>query len=208
MDIGRRQRVAPRRYIPRVLRFLKREYVELYPDLEVFADATRARDWPRLRQLIEALPSGADACVPLMIATEVRGSERFLAEVLRAEPDSVPARVLLGSRLIIQAWEARTAYSASSASNAQAEVFHERLRRADEVLAEAVELDPANPAAWSFRVTTARGLGLGLAERGTATSRSPPLGRTTSTPSSRCCSNCARSGAAIWMPCTRSLARP
>ncbi len=147
-----------------MLRFLKREYVELYPDLEAFADATRSRDWPRLRQLIEALPGDADACVPLVIAAEVRGGERFFAEVLRAEPDSVPARILLGSRLIIQAWEARTAYSASFVSNAQAEVFHERLHRADEVLAEAVDRDPANAAAWSFRVTTARGLGLGLAE--------------------------------------------
>lgn len=43
-------------------------------------------------------------------------------------------------------------------------MFYDYLRRAERVLADATAIDPGNAAAWTERVTVARGLGLGQAE--------------------------------------------
>lgn len=150
--------------LPPVIRILRREFIELYPELATFATAMRGRDWPRLRNLFEELPAGSDPALAMVVATEVSRSERFLRDVVAAEPDDMLPRVLLGARYIHMAWQARTPSSPQFVSKVQFATFHELLDQAEHVLTEVNHSDPGNAAAWSFRITTARGLQLGVPE--------------------------------------------
>jgi hypothetical protein len=106
------------------------------------------------------MPARADQSVAVRLVAETPGVERFLQKVVDAERDSSLARTVLGARLIVMAWNARGAHLARYVSQSQWEVFGNHLQHAERVLADATALDPANAAAWTARITTARGLSL------------------------------------------------
>jgi hypothetical protein len=96
--------------------------------------------------------------------TEVAGVERLLTEVASRDDSHTLPQVLLAARHISMGGQARTGLRARHASRNQFAVFHDHLRRAEQLLIEVVAREPANAMAWALRVTTAMGLELGQSE--------------------------------------------
>jgi hypothetical protein len=138
--------------------------VYAFPALLPFARATRRRDWPTLRRLFAELPADLDPTWAVQAAADVKGAERFLAELVDTERESVLPRLLLGTRHIYLAWEARTGARAYAVSRQQATLFHEHLERAERFLGGVTSDDPGNVGAWTERIAAARGLGFGYEE--------------------------------------------
>jgi hypothetical protein len=143
---------------------LRTDIVRHYPDLAVLRTLVRAGDWVAVSAFFGRLPAGADRSRVVRAVAETKGSERFLQRVVDVERDCSLARTLLGARLIVIGWKARGTRRARQVSRAQWRVFYDYLRRAERVLADATAIDPGNAAAWTERVTVARGLGLRQAE--------------------------------------------
>jgi hypothetical protein len=140
------------------------EDTEHYPDLVVLRRSVTSGDWNAVSACFRELPADSDHAVAVRVVANTAGSERFLQRAVDAEGDSSLARTLLGARFIVLGWNARGRGRARDVSPAQRQVFHEYLQRAERVLADATAIDPTNAAAWTERVTLARGLGLGVPE--------------------------------------------
>jgi hypothetical protein len=134
------------------------------PTLGVLRTAVKSRDWPSVSQFFAQLPARSDQSLAVTMVGSLARSERFLQRVVDSERDSSLARTLLGARLIELAWKARSAHFARYVSAAQWEVFYDYLRRAERLLSDATAIDPGNASAWTMRLTTCRGLGLGIDE--------------------------------------------
>ncbi|WP_426504979.1 hypothetical protein ACPPVO_45805 [Dactylosporangium sp. McL0621] len=132
-----------------------------HPDLAGLRRLVRAGDWAGVEAYFDGLPPRADRSTAVLFVANERGAEHFLQRVVDAQRDSSLARTLLGARFIVIGWQARTAAYAKNVSAAQWKVFGDYLGRAERVLADAVAIDPANSAAWTERITTARALSLG-----------------------------------------------
>lgn len=143
---------------------LKAAPVAQYPDLAGLRRSVRRGDWGAVSAFFEALPARGDQSVAVRVVAETRRSEAFLQRVVDSERDSSLARTLLGARFIVIAWDARGATGAKYVKPAQWRVFHDYLRRAERVLGDATAIDASNAAAWTERVTAARGLSLGADE--------------------------------------------
>ena len=137
---------------------------ELYPEFAPFTIATERRDWDTLRRRFAELPTDVDPTWAVKAATEVDGCEAFLTKLAKKERSSTLPRLLLGDRYITLAWEARTGKRAQYVSNDQFKVFFAYLQRAEKLLQSVTDDEPDNVAAWTTRITTARGLQLDVAE--------------------------------------------
>jgi hypothetical protein len=134
------------------------------PDLAGLRRAAKAGDWAAVVAYFDGLPPRADHAVAARVVADVNGSERFLQRAVDTDRDSSLARTLLAGRCIVIGWKARTGAYAADVSAAQWRVFHDYLGRAERLLADAVAIDPANTAAWTDRIVTARALSLGQVE--------------------------------------------
>jgi hypothetical protein len=143
---------------------LRTKAIEHYPDLAPVRTAVRRGDWNAVTAYFDGLPARSDRSTAVGVVADTVGSERFLQRVVDTDRDSSLARTLLGARLIITAWDARGSGWAKHVKPAQWRVFHDQLGRAERLLADATAIDPSNSAAWTQRVTVARGLSLGLDE--------------------------------------------
>lgn len=134
-----------------------------YPEAAPLRAALTARDWPGCRAVL-------DAAAPMLrtglidIAADEPDIEPFLRDVLRADPADGAASALLGRHLINGGWKIRTAARARYVSREQFERFREWLCRAEQVLIDGAAYQPGDPAIWSARLISARGLEVGLAE--------------------------------------------
>ncbi|WP_436523882.1 hypothetical protein [Actinoplanes sp. HUAS TT8] len=134
-----------------------------YPKIAELRSFLDARDWAAARTLLDAAePVERDSLI--RAGGEGAGREEFLRGVLRDDPDDSAAGAMLGQHLIDEAWKIRTGYRATHVSRQQFAGFHELLRKAEIVLIDAAARTPAEPALWTARVTSARGLELGQAE--------------------------------------------
>ncbi|MET7397670.1 hypothetical protein ABZS66_29705 [Dactylosporangium sp. NPDC005572] len=140
------------------------DVVAWYPDLAVLRRLVRARDWGGVEAYFNGFPPRADRSTAVLLVANTRGSERFLQKAVDTQRDSALARTLLGARFVVLGWKARTRAWAKDVSPAQRRVFIDYLTRAERVLADAVAIDPADSAAWTERITTARALSLGQDE--------------------------------------------
>ncbi|MFE1579609.1 hypothetical protein [Streptomyces fradiae] len=131
------------------------------PDVARMRAAAAAADWPAVRDLLEARPESEDRTGLLWAVGETAGVERWITDVLTAEPESALARTVAGIRYVSWGWEARTAARAKDVSRSQFEVFHSRLRQAEEWLYEAAELEPDWTSPWYVLQITGRGLEVG-----------------------------------------------
>jgi hypothetical protein len=146
------------------LALLRTKVATLYPDLRALQGSVRRGDWAAVSACFEQLPARSNGSVAVSAVAQIRGSERFLQRIVDTERDSSLARTLLGARLIVIGWNARGGARARYVKPAQWRVFHDYLQRAERVLADATAIDATNAAAWSERITVARGLGLGQHE--------------------------------------------
>lgn len=134
-----------------------------YPEIGILRAALARRDWPACRQAIDAVPMDSRTAM-IRVGADEPGLEDFLRDVLRRDRYDAAAAAMLGSHLITIGWGIRTTARASEVSAEQFEQFHEWLGRAEEVLIEGAARNPADPAIWTVRLISARGLSLGLAE--------------------------------------------
>ncbi|HET9658322.1 MAG TPA: hypothetical protein VFP72_23420 [Kineosporiaceae bacterium] len=133
------------------------------PELDRIRTAHAARDWPALRQGIQALPT-ADERMVACTAVCAHGDEEFYRSVLAAHPQDPLAMTLLGYTLLVTGWAIRGGGWANTVSREQFAAFQEYLHRADAVLIDALARQPQLAEAWAVRVTVARGLQLSPAE--------------------------------------------
>jgi hypothetical protein len=143
---------------------VRTDVVAQYPDLAPLRRAVKSKDWRSVSDYFGIFPARADQSLAVRLVADSAGSERFLQRVVDSDRDSSLARTLLGARLIVMAWNARGAYYARYVSQAQWRLFGEHLQHAERVLGDATAIDPTNAAAWTQRITTARGLSLGTDE--------------------------------------------
>ncbi|WP_158553934.1 hypothetical protein [Micromonospora deserti] len=134
-----------------------------YPQVGQVRAALAARDWPALHAVVDGQdPHGRTFLVGQVGETE--GIEEFLHGVLAQRPHDRLAGSLLGAYLIRAGWRIRSAKRAQHVSREQFAQFHAHLRRAEQVLIDVTARHPGDAAAWTQRITNARGLQLGQAE--------------------------------------------
>ncbi|MEU9234140.1 hypothetical protein [Streptomyces subrutilus] len=131
------------------------------PGVRRVRDAASAGDWATVREVLEARPESGDRTELLWAVGETAGVERWIAGVLEAEPEATLPRLVAGIRHIGWAWEARTAARAKDVSREQFEIFHARLRTAEQWLYEVAEREPRWSSPWYGLQITGRGLEIG-----------------------------------------------
>ncbi|MFK4196211.1 hypothetical protein ACI2LO_29590, partial [Streptomyces sp. NPDC033754] len=89
---------------------------------------------------------------------DVAGTERWIADMVAAEPQAPLPRLVAAVRHISWAWEARTAFRASHVSREQFQLFHDRLATAEAWLYEVAEREPDWTSPWYGLQVTGRGL--------------------------------------------------
>jgi hypothetical protein len=134
-----------------------------HPELGVLRSALAVGDWGAGRAVLDVAPLPGRTWL-LHWAAEDRGFEDLLRYVLQVDPSDSTAAALLALTLIDSAWQARGRAHAEDVSADRFAVFRDRLRQAELVLIDAAARTPQDPAVWSARLMTARGLHLGLAE--------------------------------------------
>ena len=134
-----------------------------YPETAALTAALGRRDWPACRALLDAT-GPMERTALIQAGADEKDLEGFLRGVLRADPRDGAASALLGEHLIRVGWEIRTGARAEHVSREQFAAFHDWLGKAEQVLIDGAAHNPGDPAVWTSRLTSARGLELGLAE--------------------------------------------
>ncbi|WP_402371715.1 hypothetical protein [Isoptericola rhizosphaerae] len=134
-----------------------------YRELDELRTALEAGDASRLVRTFEALDTET-ASLAAWLLFESADLEGLVEEVLVDRPQDVLARTLLAGRHVVLAWEARSGARVQDVSADQLERFRAHLVRAESILSEVCAGAPDQVLAWELRLTTARGLGLGLTE--------------------------------------------
>lgn len=142
---------------------LDRDPEAAYPEVAALRLALRDHDWPALREVFAAADA-ATASHLANVAGEWGGVESLLQLRLRDDPQDQLARTLLGATLLRAGWRIRTGATADRVSADRFARFHDHLRRAEQILIDVTAQWPDDATAWTQRITTARGLELGLAE--------------------------------------------
>jgi hypothetical protein len=135
-----------------------------YPEMGRVREALQAADWAGARAVIEAAPDPAARTMLVGFAADTDGIELLLREALDRDPGDALAGAVLGGHLVRTGWDVRTGARAGDVSSEQFRVFHDYLRRAEQVLIDAAARNPAEVSIWCQRLTSARGLQLGLSE--------------------------------------------
>lgn len=134
-----------------------------YPRITGLRDALDAGDWPACREVLGAADP-SERTFLTMIAFDEPGLEDFLRGVLGGDPGDGAAAALLGQHLIGAAWRIRTTAPAAQVRGERLTAFTDGLGAAERVLLDAAARSPRDPAIWTARLITARGLELGRSE--------------------------------------------
>ncbi|GAB4107416.1 hypothetical protein GCM10028790_64350 [Micromonospora taraxaci] len=134
-----------------------------YPEVNDLRKALDAADWPAVRALF-ADRDPAHRTLLVSAAGDQEGTEPFLRRVYDNDPTDALAGTLLGNCLIRTGWRIRSAARAQHVSRSQFDKFHDHLRRAEQVLIDVTARHEDDAAAWTQRITLARGLQLGQNE--------------------------------------------
>jgi hypothetical protein len=123
--------------------------------------------WPQIRAVLAAAEDAEDLTFLLEGLQTVAGPERWIGEVVAAEPDDPLPLLVSGARHVAWAWHARTHLAADHLTDEQWSLFRGRLETAEEQLLAAAERASAGAAPWYFLQITGRGLQAGpeIAER-------------------------------------------
>jgi hypothetical protein len=134
-----------------------------YPRINALRTALDSGDWPECRSVLDAAEP-VERTELTMIAFGETGLEKFLRGVLTGDPGDGAAGALLGQHLIGAAWRIRTAARSEQVSRERLAAFTEGLEAAERLLVDAAARSPHDPAIWTARLITARGLRLGRSE--------------------------------------------
>ena len=108
----------------------------------------------RAEEHVQAMTAFADGLVPALTELRERGRARETED-----GEAADLLALLGRTLIVRAWQVRGSGPAATVSRDSFDTFGSLLAESDDVLVAALERVPHHPAAATFRLTTARGLG-------------------------------------------------
>ncbi|WP_329137933.1 hypothetical protein OG552_29100 [Streptomyces sp. NBC_01476] len=125
------------------------------------AQGATAGQWPLLREQLDLAVDGEDLTWLVEGLAAIDGVESWIGEVVAAQPESALPLLVSGARHIEWAWQARTRKMAKYVSEEQFEVFHSRLRLAEDQLYEVAEREPGWVAPWYFLQIAGRGLQVG-----------------------------------------------
>lgn len=134
-----------------------------YPEVNDLRKALDAADW----QAVQALFADRDQDSRTLLVGEAGShakTDTFLRRVYDEDPTNGLAGTLLGTHLIRAGWRIRSGARAQDVSRSQFDQFHDHLRRAEQVLIDVTARHPDDAAAWTQRITLARGLELGQNE--------------------------------------------
>jgi hypothetical protein len=140
------------------------DITDAYPEVAELRALVRGRDWPGVQAFVARAPGEPERAFLTQSVAGVPGSEEFLAERVAAADRPGLAHTMLGGRYIAIGWEIRTTKRAQYVSREQFAALHEYLCKAEQLLIDATVTRPDDVAGWNERLSTARGLGLGLSE--------------------------------------------
>ncbi|MGW5210225.1 hypothetical protein ACWEQO_03120 [Streptomyces sp. NPDC004051] len=124
-------------------------------------EAADAGEWEAVKEALAPFDLGRDHHVLGELA-ELDGVEEWIGRAVEEDKEHrAEALLISGARHVVWGWEARTSARAVDVSREQWQVFHERLRVAEEQLFEAAELRPEWVAPWRRLLTSGRGMSLG-----------------------------------------------
>jgi len=131
------------------------------PRLVLLREAAGRGNWPEVRALLDGAADGEDLTWLVEAVMTVPGVENWIQGVVAAEPAAPLPLLVSGARHIEWAWEARTRKMAKYVSKEQFEVFHARLRIAEEQLYTVAERAPRWVVPWYLLQISGRGLQVG-----------------------------------------------
>ncbi|MFG1606897.1 hypothetical protein [Actinoplanes sp. NPDC049265] len=139
------------------------DVAQLFPQFATFRDALHRLDWTACRAVLDTA-TAEDRTRLIGLGAEERIAEDFLRGLVQRDPADGAAFALLGQFLIITGWNIRTAARAQHVRPEQWRGFFQWLHRAEQVLLEGAARHPADPAIWTSRLLSARGISLGVDE--------------------------------------------
>ncbi|SNS70015.1 hypothetical protein SAMN05421812_101466 [Asanoa hainanensis] len=126
-------------------------------------DAAKTGDWHGVEAGFRELTDPVLHQIAIGLAGRLL--DRAVAEeAAAADPTSALAGTLWAWRLVEDGWEIRTGAWGNEVSAEQWKGFRAHLRRAEQILIQVTARHPDYTSAWTERLHTARGLGLGQAE--------------------------------------------
>ncbi|CAM5552144.1 hypothetical protein SAVIM338S_04480 [Streptomyces avidinii] len=140
------------------------EPADRVPALTALRTHVHRQDWAAVSAAFAALTDEDDRAVACRVVADQQNAEPFLNEALAADRGDPLVRALLADRLIRIGWGIRSGAGAEHVSPARFRQFHGYLRRAEMLLIDVCAEHPRFALAWYLRVTTSRGLELGLGE--------------------------------------------
>lgn len=135
----------------------------LWPRWAAFRDVLRRLDWSACHAVLDAA-TPEERTRLIAFGAEERVPEDFLRGLVRQNPGDPAAFALLGQFLITTGWNIRTAARAQHVSKDQWRAFYHWLNLAEQVLLEGAARHPSDPAIWTARLVSARGISLGVDE--------------------------------------------
>jgi hypothetical protein len=127
--------------------------------------ALQARDWTTARGYLIRAPNSEIFADRLVGAADVGGVEAWIDNAIRDEPGSTLPLLVKGARYTYWAWEARGGGRADTVPENVWPIWFDRLRRAEEALAEVVDREPGNAEAWHWLIVLARARQVSAEER-------------------------------------------
>lgn len=124
--------------------------------------AANRYDWPTVRSTLARYGDDDRSTLLAALTGSAAGLYDWLDSGRDTSPDDPLAQLVLGAATVSFAWKVRTGKLAQHVSREQFDRFHTLLRKAEEHLYRAVELDPASAVPWAELVTSGRGLSVGL----------------------------------------------
>ncbi|GIF41263.1 hypothetical protein BC793_115218 [Actinoplanes xinjiangensis] len=134
-----------------------------YPRITGLRDALDSGDWPACRAVLDA-SAPVERTELTMVPFAEPGLETFLRGVLDGDPGDGAAAALLGRHLIGTAWRVPTGARAERGAPRRPAGRTDGLVTAERLLVDAAARSPRDPAIWTARLVTARGLRLGRSE--------------------------------------------
>ena len=131
---------------------------QLYADLRAGAYAPIAAHLRRLSDLADW--DAKDFYVDTLVAAVRHFRPLWIVAWQRAAPTEGDAWLVGGAHAVVWAWYARGNGQANSVSGDAFDVFDRRLEIAEEQLSKATAISPRDPTAWTWLLTSGRGLGV------------------------------------------------
>ncbi|WP_328459353.1 DUF4034 domain-containing protein [Actinoplanes sp. NBC_00393] len=134
------------------------------PHRKALIKALQKRNWKWARELFGMAADPDEFAFLMEAAGQVDGLEDWIGQWIAAEPESTLPTLVAGCHAVSLAGRARGAQRAQYTSSDQFRNFHQGLHHAESLLRQVIERDPDNVTAWTWLVTSGRGLQIGKAE--------------------------------------------